>query len=107
MNWISWLNSNSGAITAVASVVLTGVTAYYAFLTWRLVQENRELREEHSRPQVAITTSLHEAHINIVHLVIENIGHGPAYEVRFETNRDFKMSRQRSLREVGIFKSGI
>jgi hypothetical protein len=107
MTWIEWLNSNSAAITAAASVVLTAITAYYAFLTWRLVQENRELREEHNRPRVVITTSLHEAHINIVHLMIENIGQGPAYEVKFETNRDVKLSQGRSLREVGVFKGGV
>lgn len=107
MTWINWLNSNSAAITAAASVVLTGITAYYAFLTWHLVQENRELREEHNRPRVAIATSLHEAHINIVHLVIENIGQGPAYEVKFDTNRDVRLSQGRSLREVGLFKGGV
>ena len=36
MEVITWLNTNSGAITALATVVLVGITAFYAWVTHQM-----------------------------------------------------------------------
>ena len=33
MNIIPWFNANSGAITAIATLILVGITGWYVYLT--------------------------------------------------------------------------
>ncbi|MDE0011503.1 MAG: hypothetical protein OXU36_10165 [Candidatus Poribacteria bacterium] len=40
MGIIEWLNANAGAIIGIATVVLAGITGYYAYLTRRLLKAN-------------------------------------------------------------------
>lgn len=40
MGIINWLNANAGAIIGIATVVLAGITGYYAYLTRRLLKAN-------------------------------------------------------------------
>lgn len=104
---LSWLNANSSAVTAVATILLVVITARYVWLTGRLVKENRELRMASNRPDIGISIGLHEAHINIINLLIENIGNGPAYNVRLVADRPFKVHGDRDINDVGPFKSGL
>ncbi len=104
---LSWLNTNSSAVTAVATILLVVITAIYVWLTGRLVHENRELRMASNRPDIGVSIGLHEAHINIINLLIENIGNGPAYNVRLIADRPFKVHGDRDINDVGPFKSGI
>jgi len=43
---MSWLNENGSAIQAVATVVLVGITGYYAYLTHRVVKLQEAVRRE-------------------------------------------------------------
>lgn len=36
MSWLGWLNTNAGAVQAVATVILVGVTVAYVFITRNL-----------------------------------------------------------------------
>ena len=54
MGVITWLNSNSGAITAIATVVLVGITAFYAWVTKKMLEENRQMRLDAQKPEIAI-----------------------------------------------------
>ena len=38
MNLISWLNANSGAITAIATLILVGITGWYVYLTRQMLK---------------------------------------------------------------------
>jgi hypothetical protein len=51
---MNWLNSNSAAITAIATVLLTFITGYYAFITLGLLRENKEIRTAMNQPDLAI-----------------------------------------------------
>ena len=97
---IDWLNANSGAIIGVATVVLIGITGYYAYLTRRLLKAA-------DTPEIAISLRPHEAHIHCVMLCIENIGTGAARNIRFQTDLSFKPDGERSLEQVGFLKNGI
>ena len=69
MGIIEWLNTNSGAVIAIATVVLVVFAGYYIYLMWRLLRAN-------NTPEVVVSLRLHEAYIHCVMLCIENIGTG-------------------------------
>ncbi|MYA98343.1 hypothetical protein F4X90_01505 [Candidatus Poribacteria bacterium] len=100
MGIIDWLNTNSGVIIGIATVVLVGITGIYVYLTWRLLKAN-------NTPEIAISLRPHEAHIHCVMLCIENIGRGAARDIQFQTDLSFKPDGERALEEVGFLKNGI
>jgi uncharacterized membrane protein YjfL (UPF0719 family) len=53
LNALALLNQYNGAITAIATVILVGVTSIYVWLTARLAKENRLIREANTEPYVA------------------------------------------------------
>ena len=104
---IDWLNSNSGAANAISAVILMVITGVYVCLTRSQVLESKKLREMTIRPVLVVTAEIHEIHINIINLRVENIGGGPARNIRLRTSREFMTGNNRSLNEVGFFKRGI
>ena len=100
MGIIDWINANDGFIMAVVTVVLVGITGYYAYLTRRILKAA-------STPEIAVSLRPHEAHINCVMLYIENIGSGAARNIQFQTDLSFKPDGERALEEVGFLKKGI
>ena len=100
MGIIEWLNANSGAIIGITTVVLVGITGYYAYLTWRLLKAN-------NTPEIAISLRPHEAHINIVMLYVENVGTGAAHNLQFKTVPASIPNLDIPLEKIGFLKSGI
>lgn len=103
---MDWFATHSGALAGLSSIVLTIITAWYVVLTWKLLRETQVARAEAKRPELAVYLRPSEAGISFILLTIENIGSGPAYNVRFTTNVDFRGDHTR-LREVGLFKMGL
>lgn len=83
MDIITCLNNNSGLITAIATVVLVGVTAYYAFINKRILKSNEKSSEEQLRPFI-IANIYSEDHL--IKFEIKNIGKRPAknIDIKFE-----------------------
>ena len=100
MGIIEWLNTNNGAVIGIATVLLVGITGYYAYLTWRMLKAN-------NTPEIEISLRLHEAYTHCVILCIENIGTGEARNIQFQTDLSFKPDDERSLDEVGFLRNGI
>ena len=101
MTVINWLNSNSGAIVAVATIVL-------AIITWRYVSlTNRLIKASTNTPQIAIHLTPIEGGPNRFILFVENIGTGAAHGVEFSTDLSFKIDGLHSLEDVGFIKDGI
>ena len=107
MEVITWLNSNSGAITAIATVVLVGITAFYAWVT-------RQMRLDAQKPEIAIYLRLEKTDlipkkmgIFYIYLYVENIGMGPARDVKFSIDPSFNLPGDKSLREVSFLELGI
>ena len=44
-NSLAWLNGYSGAVQAIATIILIGITCGYVILTWKLVKDTRRERE--------------------------------------------------------------
>ena len=104
---INWCNANAGFVEALLTLAIIGATLRYVVLTDRLLRENQELRRQATRPTLAIRASIHEAHINIINLVIENIGGGPAHRIALKASHPFRGKGERPLNEVGPFKKGL
>ncbi len=100
MEIIEWLNANSGVVIGIATIVLVGITGYYAYLTRRMLEAN-------NTPEIAISLRPHEAYIHCVMLCIENIGTGAARNIKFQTDLSFKPDGDRALGEAGFLKKGI
>ena len=73
---MDWLNSNSGAITAIATAVLVIVTTLYVIFTYRILRAMNQ-------PEILVYLRPHEVDVNLVVLWIENAGTGVARKVRF------------------------
>ena len=100
MGIIEWLNTNSGAIIAIAAIVLVGIISYYAYLTWRLLKAN-------NTPEIAISLRCHEAYVSLVMLCVENIGTGAAQNLRFVTKPASIPCLDIPFEQIGFLKGGI
>ena len=76
-------------------------TAWVAF-------ENKKLRDHQSEPIVSIDAQQRSGFHEIVYLVIQNIGLGPAYNIRFKLNStDFKITPDKHISDIGVIKYGL
>jgi hypothetical protein len=117
MNILEFLNLNSGAVTAISTVVLTIVTFVYVLLTRSISKETEIMRKTQTEPNISAIIQPDERYINWINLIIQNIGLGPAYNVKFELNPDFEDSDRHpnlddesinyKLSDVGFIKNGL
>ncbi|MBB5044994.1 hypothetical protein [Shinella fusca] len=70
---MQFLNTNTGAITGLATVALLLVTGWYAWTTRALLKEAQQTRLMASEPRVVAYLRVHEIHGNIVQLCIANL----------------------------------
>jgi len=90
MDILEFLNLNSGAVTAISTVVLTIVTFVYVLLTRSISKETEIMRKTQTEPNISAIIQADERYINWINLIIQNIGLGPAYNIKFELNPDFE-----------------
>lgn len=100
MEIINWLNANDGAVIGVVTLTLMGITAYYAYLTGRLLKAT-------DTPEIVISLRPHEISVNLVMLCIENVGTGVARNVKFTTDPSVVPSLDIPFENIGFLKSGI
>ncbi|MEB2346134.1 MAG: hypothetical protein OZ948_15505 [Deltaproteobacteria bacterium] len=81
---MAYLNANQGILTLLFSAVVAASTLVYAILTARLVKETRLLRELETEPAVVVFITPNERFLNIVDLVIRNVGRGTAVGITWE-----------------------
>ena len=115
---MDWISPHIMEILTFALVIITGI---YAALTWRYVnltrdalEENRQMRLDAQKPEIAIYLRLEKETINlgepkaaVMNLYVDNIGMGSAYDVRFDTDLSFSLPGNRSLEDVPFFQHGI
>lgn len=78
---IEYLNQNGGAVTALATIALLGVTGWYAWITRALLLEAQRTRLDANEPRVVAYLRPHEVHSNFVQLCIANLSGAAAVEV--------------------------
>jgi len=104
---LDFLNRNSGALTVIFSAIVAVATIVYAKLTRTLVQETNRMRRSQTDPEVLVSVQPSEVWINLIELVVENIGGGSAYNLRLTVDPDVKCSRGEMLSSIGLFKHGL
>ena len=97
---MDWLNSNSGAITAIATAVLAIITVIYVFMTYRILKAMNQ-------PEIMVYLRPHEANVNNVMLSIENVGTGVARELRFTGDLSLGFESITQFKDVDFPKNGI
>ena len=100
------INKYSGAFNAMFAGVVAISTLVYAGLTYLLVKETMKLRKVQTEPKISAYIEPEERWLNLVDLVIKNIGHGPAYDISFTFPTDFKLSqkREKTLNSLSFLK---
>ena len=78
------LNQYAGALNLLFAALVAISTIIYALLTWRLVSETRLMRRAQTTPKVAVFYRNRDEWIGLLDIVIQNIGLGPAYGVKFD-----------------------
>ncbi len=81
--FLAFLDAHSGALSALFSAIVMVATVVYAVLTAALVHETRRMREVQTEPRIEVVAEPKEEYVNIITLLVRNIGAGPAYDVRF------------------------
>jgi len=104
---VNTLNANSGTFNLLLALVVAAATVFYAILTHRLVTETRRMREVQTEPAISIRLDPSEHDINFINLVVENLGQGPARDIRFVARPDFNRSRGSTLSQSGMFRHGL
>ena len=72
-------------------------TVVYALLTWKLVAETRLLREAQTQPHIGVYLRPSDAWLNFFDLVIENHGHGAAYDIRWDAGPDLNAMAEKGV----------
>lgn len=105
------LNQYAGALNLLFAAVVAISTVVYALLTWRLVTETRLMRRAQTTPKVAVFYKNRDEWIGLLDIVIQNIGLGPAYDVRFEirplTSGTGTDKLLKELEERHVFSTGL
>lgn len=102
-----FLNNNSGSIIAVLTFVLAIITGIYAYLTWKMVNETKRMREIQSEPNISVYFKSKDEYIGFIDLIIRNIGRGPAFNIKLSVSPDFQYSDRMNISELNLFKNGI
>lgn len=102
---LSVLNSNTGAIQGISTVVLVIVTAYYAKQTKRTVDHMKVSEETQTRPRIAVFLRQKDSNLSFIDLVVANYGNGLAKNVTFKvTGKNFVLDKARPERTIKSFR---
>lgn len=100
---IVFLDSHSGAIVAVSTIILMVITGFYAYFTWLLVQGMHKARA----PFVVINFEFPDGQLRFV---VSNLGQMPARNVRFVVAQDLpwvSVFKGQGIRSMPVINSGI
>ena len=97
---MEWMNSNSGAITAIFTAVLAVVTIVYVWLTSRILRAMNQ-------PEIMVSLRPSGAYEYIAVLRVENVGTGVARNVKFMGDLSRSVDGKTKLKEIGFVKNGI
>lgn len=114
MSWltsvIEFLNDNSGAITALATIVIAIATIILARITSRYAKTTDEILKAGNKPEILIFLFPDETFPYCINLCIQNIGTGFARDVKFTGDFSFTPMLPpgwKPLAENSILKNGI
>lgn len=89
------------------AAILAITTIVYAWITRRMLNETKRMRESQTEPHVFINVQPMERAKSILNMVIQNIGHGPAYDLKFKMEPDILLGTDYRLSETNLMKQGF
>ena len=108
---IDFLNENNGAIIAIATLVLAGITLWYVIETMKMRKITHEMLRFSNTPDVRVCLGNINGvgEIYTIDLCIQNIGTGFAYDLKFtgDFHRIHPVTSKTSLAEYDTIKDGI
>jgi len=99
-----FLNTHNGAINLLFAGIVAISTLIYAILTWRLVDETKEMRKAQTDPSISVTIEPREEWISFIDMRIMNIGAGPAYNIKFKIEPDFENFKGNFLSQMKLMQ---
>jgi len=103
-NYSTFLNQNNGVLMIIFTGVVAFATVVYALLTWKLVNETKEMRKAQTEPNISVTIEPREEWINFIDMKIMNIGSSPAYDIKFKVEPDFEYFKDKFLSKIKIMQ---
>jgi hypothetical protein len=95
-----------------AAIALFVVTAVLAYFTWQNSKATKRLAEAQTEPSISISLQQRGRWADLLDLVIQNIGSGEAFDVKFEAKTDFTIKStmpgyQKRFQDLNIIKNGL
>ena len=103
MKILDFINEYNGIFLAVFSFVVSVATCFYVYLTFRLLKETRRLRE----PDIYLLVQECELWPEILELIVQNTGLGPAYNISLSCDPDFKINDREMFSHLKFMKTGF
>jgi hypothetical protein len=91
-------------ITAVFAGSVSISTVFYVIYTKRLTEETIKLRKAQTEPKISIYIQPDEESMNMINLIIQNIGYGPAVDISLVIEPEFMVMGKDKLSDQNFFK---
>ena len=91
----------------VFSGIVAVSTALYMIFTRKIVKETQAMRRAQAEPWVVVYVEPSEHWINLLYLVVRNVGNGLARNIKLTADPNFEYIKGEFLNDLGIFKHGI
>jgi len=107
MNEVANVKQTLDVVMLGIAAIMALTTIVYAVITARMLRETKKMREAQTEPHVFINIQPMEKVRVLLILVVQNIGPGPAYDLKFKVEPDLEIRKGRKLSEVNILKNGF
>ena len=103
------LNHLKDIADLILTLILTVATVYLAVYTYQLVKETRIARKDQIQPYISIYIKEAETDVTLLFIIIENIGRGTAYDLKFKIDRDINDygNEANKIGQTGMFSEGM
>jgi hypothetical protein len=105
METIKWINDNLNFLNLIPSVVIAIATVAY---TVRLILDSVRRKRQEIDPKINVAI-VHDTYNHYyLHLVVENIGNGPAYNIKFNVKNEINIKEEeRKINRIGYIRNGL
>ena len=107
MNIINWINSNNTLINLFSTFIIAVATAFYMFLTIKLVTENIKNRRLQIDPKIVLDILMDEHDPYFLNIIVENVGNGVALDIKFNIKNELDLKKSKKISELGFIKNGL
>jgi hypothetical protein len=103
----AWVIAHKDHVTLLTAGVSAAMAFAVVLLTAALAKDNRRLRKAGTEPDVVAYILPDQRHLNMLNLVVANVGRGPARNVALEFVGDIKTLYERGVRLLSRAKVPI